>query len=122
MFQAISHHPPESVHVTGFWTWPGPDVLTRLRNPVRTTAAGVIEEKIALSPPPDSPLYGGLLLVNASAREPLETPHDHRVLFIGGFTPELSDLESTGGFLLMSYPTDELSDFASIENRAPRDG
>ena len=123
MFEAPRDHPPDCVHFTGFWARPDPEARARMRNPVRTRIAGEHEEdRIALSPLPDSPLYGGLLLVNATPREPLDNSKDHMVLFTGGFAPEMTDLEVGGGFLMMSYPADQVHDFPSIDYLGSRAG
>ena len=118
-FSFPNDQPVDPLHFAGFWlkndTGRRPTGLT---NPVFVDqGTGQPSPALAIAPPPDSPLKGGVLAIFArAAPSSMEiSPGNFYLLFTGGFAPNLSDANATSSFLAMQYPVEDISNLPIID-------
>lgn len=106
---------PDSVHVVARWIRVNEvDALATVRNPV-TILGGREREAAACAPPVGSDLHGGVLLFEASARDPVEGDGDFLLLFVGGFDETAGDASQPGSALVLIYPTQPDRELPNID-------
>jgi hypothetical protein len=117
-FSFNSDQPVDPLHFAGFWLRGEPGRRpTGLRNPVLVDqGTGQRFPAMAIAPPQDSPLSGGVLAILARANpKSIKLGENFYILFTGGFAPGLSDINTDSSFLSLQYPVEDISGLPSID-------
>lgn len=118
-FSFSSNAPVDPLHCAGFWFKGEPGIRpTGLTNPVLIDQkTGPPTPAIAIAPPSNSPLSGGIIAISArSAANGVEVdPDDFLLMFTGGFEENLADATAKSSFLAMQYPIKDITKLPIID-------
>ena len=117
-FSFDSDRPIDPIHFAGFWLRNSSGRRpTGLRNPVLVDqGTGQRDPALAIAPPPDSPLIGGVLAIFARANpDSMGLGDNSYILFTGGFSSDLGDPNTASSFLSLHYPVEDSSGLPSID-------
>jgi hypothetical protein len=111
-FSFDSDTPVDPVHFHGYWlrTETG-DFPADIGNPLILNLADGPKQAIAIAPPPNSSLYGGMVAIftRPGPADMAVDESDFRLMFTGGFARRLADRRVSSSFLAMQYPAGDIS-------------
>ena len=122
-FSFNSDAPVDPLHCAGYWLRGNPGKRPiGLTNPVLIDqGTGQPSPAMAIAPPSDSPLSGGVLAIFArpAASGIKVDPGDFILMFTGGFEENLADANAKSSFLAMQYPIKDIADLPIVDYERP---